>query len=71
MPEKIYDSRVVTVEYACDTCGASVESIRATLTTEPPQYFHRCSGCGLNYYLPQLYPHTRTIRLDVPLSKTI
>ena len=78
MSEKIYDTKVFEVDYACDNCNSGLMINSGTmLPSYPPQYPHKCKHCGLTKNLLQKYPtirYERTLRQDtsvvLPLNST-
>lgn len=40
----------------CDVCGEELEPEGMMLMTDPPQYPHKCTGCGAEEILQERYP---------------
>lgn len=59
MPEMKTRVKMYSVEYVCDECRKGVmQSTGITLTSNPPQYPHRCNKCGAEQTFMECYPYT-------------
>lgn len=48
-------------DYTCDTCQeGAMRSTGETLMSDPPQYPHTCTKCGIKMILRLSYPHVCT-----------
>ena len=60
MSERIYDVKIVGVDYVCDECGTGLmESTGVALMSNPPWYPHHCSHCGATKNISERYPTVR------------
>ena len=58
MPE-VRETRVQQVDQRCPVCNKGwMRPTGIVLTTEPPQYPHKCSSCGYEAVYPMRYPYT-------------
>ncbi len=48
--------QVVEVDKKC-ACGGSMRPTNQVLTSNPPQFPHKCTKCGLIEVLRECYPH--------------
>jgi hypothetical protein len=63
--ERRYEIRQEEVAYVCDACReGEMLSDGFCLTSNPPQYPHRCNRCGHMQTFDARYPFTRTSRLN-------
>jgi rubrerythrin len=57
MAERTTDVKTVRVAYVCDVCmKREMEFAGLVLTSYPPQYPHKCPGCGHVVNLRKQYP---------------
>ena len=59
MAQEIRKVEVVQVDEKCPTCGTGyMRPTGIVLTSNPPQYPHKCTNCGYEQTYPQKYPYT-------------
>jgi predicted RNA-binding Zn-ribbon protein involved in translation (DUF1610 family) len=62
MSEKQTPVQTVVVDYVCDSCGEGhMLPTGITLTSNPPQYPHKCDKCGTQDVFLTRYPQGRHI----------
>lgn len=54
--EQYFPVSVVRVQRHCD-CGGVMESWGICLTSDPPQYPHKCTHCGVSETFNKTYPY--------------
>lgn len=61
MPEKEFEVKTVGIDYVCDVCGVGTMSHTGiVLSSNPPQYPHKCWNCGHEQTYYSRYPRTET-----------
>ena len=60
MPREQMPLRPVRVDYKCDKCGAGyMRPTGVLLTSNPPQFPHRCNNCDAHQNFTEKYPTVR------------
>ena len=64
--EVVAEVKTLMVHMKCDKCGNGLmlKDGNIILTTEPPQYPHKCNNCGHqeNYFFP--YPYQKLVPME-------
>ncbi len=65
MPEQRFEVRNVGIDYICDTYGkGKMVSTGSILTSNPPQFPHKCDNCEATKNLHERYPTFRVERVE-------
>lgn len=65
MSEKVAECKVLTVEMICDKCHNGIMIPEGyVLTSNPPQYPHKCKNCGYSENYRFQYPYQKVIPLE-------
>ena len=65
--EKLTEVSTYRVRMMCDKCeGGEMVSTGASLMSNPPQYIHRCNGCGYetSYLGGKNYPYIKYAEVE-------